>query len=180
MAKNKKEKEKDFLDLENNRYGLFWNEQSFNLEVEFGREYINKDINNFVTLHRIDVIKSKVDDLYGEADADEKVFQKPVKLRGMVDIQAGDQKYVSNGGVVRDDSGELIFRVYLKELEERGVEINRGDILAYNLSGGKERYYEVSNANAVTDETDKTIAGMKPYWKKIVAVPVKGDVVPFV
>ena len=59
------------------------------------------------------------------------------------------------------------------------LEINRGDIVEYNLSGSKNRYYEVENANNVTDETSKTIGGFKSYWKMVVAVPVKEDVVPF-
>lgn len=175
-----KKKEKDYLDLDTNRFGLFMNERSFDLEVDLGREYIDSDVNFSVTLYKIDVIKSKVDDLYLEADPDEKVFFKPIRLRGIVDIEEGEQRNMSNGGIVRDDSGNLVFRVYLKELEEKGTEINRGDILGYNMSGQKERYYEVFSANMVTDESDKTIAGMKPYWLKVTALPVKGDVVPFV
>ncbi len=132
-------------------------------------------------MYRIDVIKSKVDDLYGEADPDEKVFQKPIKLRGIVDIEASDQRYMSDGGVARDDSGNLIFKVFTKELKDNDVEINRGDFLGYNISGERERYYEVANANLVNDETNKTIAGITaPYWIKVTCVPVKGDVLPFI
>ena len=42
-----------------------------------------------------------------------------------------------------------------------------------------DRFYEVENANNVTDETQKTIGVFKTYWKKVTGVPVKEDVVPF-
>ena len=45
------------------------------------------------------------------------------------------------------------------------------------MSGEKNRFYEVENANNVTDETTKTIGGFKPYWKRVTAVPVRSDVV---
>ena len=99
----------------------------------------------------------------------------------MVNVaESKQQNYGDNlGGIVRDDTGVLSFGVYLKELEEKQVDIDRGDIIEYNMSGQKNRYYEVENANNVTDETNKTIGGFKPYWKRITAVPVKEDVVPF-
>jgi hypothetical protein len=72
-----------------------------------------------------------------------------------------------------------MFGVYLKELEEKQLEIDRGDIVEYNLSGQKNRFYEVESANNVSDETNKTIGGFKSYWKKVIGTPVKEDVVPF-
>ena len=68
---------------------------------------------------------------------------------------------------------------YVRELEEKNLEINRGDLAEYNFSGEQKRYYEVESANNVTDETKKSIGGFKPYWKQIVCVPVKEDVTPF-
>ena len=59
------------------------------------------------------------------------------------------------------------------------MDISRGDIVEYNMSGEKKRYYEVESANNVTDETKKTIGGFAPYWKRVTGVPVKEDVTPF-
>jgi len=175
----KKKKEKDFIDMENDRFGLFMSERSFDLEIDLGREYFQKDSPNVCTLYQIDIIKTKTDDLYGETKATEKVFRKPIRLNGMINIEKGDQEYMAGSGLVSDQSGNLVLKVYLKELEEKRVDITRGDIIGYNQSGEKERYYEVVNANNVSDETEKTFAGMKPFWKRVVAIPVKSDVVPF-
>ncbi len=105
----------------------------------------------------------------------------PVRISVMVNVEAGKQEfYGSNpGGIARDDTGILSFGVYLKELEEKHLEIDRGDVVEYNMSGEKSRYYEVESVNSVTDETNKTIGGFKPYWKRVTGVPVKEDVVPF-
>jgi hypothetical protein len=99
----------------------------------------------------------------------------------MITVEDGKQdNYGGNpGGIARDDSGNIRFGVYLKELEEKNIEIDRGDIIEYNFSGEKNRFYEVENANNVTDETKKSIGGFKSYWRMITGVPVKEDVVTF-
>jgi len=51
----------------------------------------------------------------------------------------GKQQYYGEnaGGIVRDDTGNLSFGIYLKELEDKQVDIDRGDIIEYNMSGQK-------------------------------------------
>ena len=78
------------------------------------------------------------------------------------------------------DMDGTVFESHLDWIKIREeLEIDRGDIIEYNMSGEKNRYYEVESANNVVDETSKTIGGFKPYWKRITGVPVKEDVVPF-
>lgn len=174
-------KKKQNIDLENDRYGLFMTENSFELDVMYGRNFIQTDNAQYVIIHRINIIESKSHALYGQAKAKDKKFMKPVKIDVMVNVEEGKQEYYggNQGGISRDDSGIISFGVYLKELEEKNIEINRGDVIEYNMSGSKNRYYEVESANNVTDETKKTIGGFKPYWKRVTGVPVKEDVIPF-
>lgn len=174
-------KKKQLIDLEDNRMGMFMNNNSFDLDVMYGRNFLQTDNAQYVTIHKINLIETKSHSLYGQAKTKDKKFFSPVKINIMVTIDDGKQEYYggSQGGISRDDSGNISFGVYLKELEEKQLEIDRGDIIEYNMSGEKNRYYEVEDANNVTDETKKTIGGFKPYWKKIIGVPVKEDVVPF-
>ena len=99
----------------------------------------------------------------------------------MVDVDDNKNEYYGRGegGISRDDTGEIRVSVYLKELERNQVDVDRGDIIEYNMSGENPRYYEIENAQNVTDTTSQTIAGFKPYWKLIVGVPVKEDVTPY-
>lgn len=177
MAKKKKQIE----DIQDDRMGLFMNDNSFDLDIMYGRNFLQTDNSQSVKIHRINLIETKSHSLYGQAKQKDKKFMPPVKISVMVTIEDGRQEfYGSNqGGIARDDSGNISFGVYLKELEEKQLEVNRGDIIEYNMSGEKKRYYEIESANNVSDETRKTIGGFKPYWKRIVGVPVKEDVVPF-
>lgn len=174
-------KKKQIKDLENNRMGMFMTNNSFDLDVEYGRNFLQTDNAQRVIVHRMNLIETKSHALYGQAKTKDKKFLTPVEISVMVTIEDSSQDYYggSEGGISRDDSGNISFGVYLKELTEKNLEVNRGDIIEYNMSGEKNRYYEVENANNVNDETKKTIGGFKQYWKRIVAVPVKEDVVPF-
>lgn len=174
-------KKKQNINLENDRYGLFMTENSFDLDVMYGRNYLQTDNAQEVIIHKINIIETKSHSLYGQAKAKDKKFMKPVRISVMVNVENGQQSYYGDnqGGITRDDTGGISFGVYLKELEEKNLEIDRGDIIEYNMSGTKNRYYEVESANNVTDETNKTIGGFKPYWKKITGIPVKSDSVPF-
>lgn len=174
-------KKKQIIDIENQRMGLFMTSNSFDLDVMYGRNYLQTDNAQEVIIHKINVIETKSHSLYGQAKTKDKKFMTPVRISAMVTVEEGKQEYYggNQGGITRDDSGNISFGVYIKELEEKHLEINRGDIVEYNMSGEKNRYYEVESANTVNDETKKTIGGFRSYWKKITAVPVKEDVVPF-
>ena len=173
-------KKKRNIDLETQRYGMFMSENSFNLDISYGRNYLQSDVVHEVEVYKVNVIKSKSHNLYGQSKPQDKVFFPPVRIKVMITIETNDQTYYggNEGGIVRDDTGNLVFGVYIKELEENNIDIQRGDYIGYNMSGIKTRFYEVENANNVTDVTDKTIGGFKPYWKKITAIPIKEDVIP--
>lgn len=174
-------KKKQIIDLENQRMGLFMTDNSFDLDVMYGRNYLDTDNAQEVILHKINIVETKSHNLYGQAKTKDKKFFAPVRLKVMITIEDGKQEYYGSnpGGISRDDTGNIRFGIYLKELEEKGVEIDRGDIIEYNLSGEKNRFYEVVSANNVSDETKKTIGGFKSYWKLVFGTPVKEDVVPF-
>lgn len=174
MAKKKKN-----IELEEERYGLFMSDNSFDLDISYGRDYLKTDNVQYVVLHRINAIKTKKHKLYGQTKAKDKAFFAPVRLNVMLNIEDGDLSYYGDGGISRHDTGKLIFGIYNEELEEKDTEITRGDIIEYNMSGSHPRYYEVEDADEVSDTTSKSIGGFKSYWKRITSVPVKEDVVPF-
>ena len=79
-------KRKNKFDLENNRYGLFMTENSFELDIMYGRNFLDTDVNFFVKIYRVNIIKSKVHKLYGQAKAKDKKFFTPIEIHAMVDI----------------------------------------------------------------------------------------------
>lgn len=172
-------KKKDHIDFEEERYGLFMSDNSYDLDVMYGREYLKVDSPFFVNYYKINILKTKVDDLYGESKPSDKKFFAPIKLNVMMDIEDGNEKFMSDTGILRDDVGNLIFGVFEEELKERSIEVILGDYVSINVSGQRERFFEVSNPNYVSDSTSKSRGGFRnDYWRLIEATPVKEDVVP--
>ncbi len=174
-----KKKEQN-IDLEQQRFGIFINDNSFNFDIMLGRNFLKTDSPFKVKYYRIDVLKSKVDDLYGESKPADKKFFSVIEFHVMIDIEDGDTSYFGEDGLPRNDSGPLTFGIYLDEINEKQTEIMRGSYVSFNFSGTKDRFFEIVEADNVSDITSRTIGGYKPYWKKIVAIPVKEDVVPFI
>jgi len=172
-------KKKQNIDLEQERYGLFMSDNSFDLDIMYGREYLNSDSPFKVKYYRIDAINSKVDDIYGEAKPADKKFFAPIEFHVMLDVDDGETKYFGEDGLPRNDSGPLTVGIYVDEIKEKQTEILRGNYLSFNFSGEKERFYEIMEADNVNDITSRSVGGFRPYWRKIVAIPVKEDVLPF-
>ena len=76
MAKKKEQ----IIDLENQRYGMFMSENSFELDIAYGRNYMETDNVQEVIIHKVDVIKSKTHHLYGQSKTKDKIFFTPVKI----------------------------------------------------------------------------------------------------
>ena len=174
-------KNKNIVDMTEHRYGMFMSEESNELSIMYGRTYLETDNVQEVELHKINIIETKSHSLYGQAKSKDKKFMQPIKLKVQISVEDGQQQYYGDGkaGIVRDDTGNLVFNIYLKELEENGVEIDRGDIIQYNMSGYKNRYYEVENSDNVIDKSTRSMGGFFTFWKKVKAVPVKEDTIPF-
>lgn len=172
-------KRKDHIDFEEERYGLFMSDNSFDLDVMYGREHLKVDSPFFINYYKINILKTKVDDLYGESKPADKKFFAPVKLNVMMDIEDGAGKFLSETGILRDDVGNLIVGVFEEELKEKGIEVVLGDFVSINVSGQRERFFEISDPNYVNDSTSKSRGGFRnDYWRKFEATPVKEDVIP--
>jgi hypothetical protein len=172
-------KRKDHIDFEEERYGLFMSDNSYDLDVMYGREYLKVDSPFYINYYKINILKTKVDDLYGESKPADKKFFAPVRINVMMDIEEGAEKFMSETGILRDDVGNLIFGVFEEELREKGIDFILGDYVSINVSGKRERFFEIVNPNYVSDSTTKSRGGFRnDYWKAIEATPVKEDVVP--
>ncbi len=168
---------KKYNNLEDNRFGMYYTDKSFDLDIMYGREYMKKDTIHQVTLYKINIVKSNVDDLYGQTSTKNKTYLPPVIINGLVRI--GDVNlfnYGDDNSLMREDVDDLQFTVYLKELEEKNIDFDRGDIIEYNTDNTRRRFYEIVNANKVVDATSKSRGSFKPFQKTIVAIPIKEDV----
>jgi hypothetical protein len=131
-------------------------------------------MNFTVVLYRIDRLKTKTDDVYGEALKDGIKFLPPIELKGYVQISAPENKQIAGNkpGINQTEPGNMRFSTYQKQLDELSIDINFGDYLGYYETENRIRYYVVNNDGRVVSDNKHNYAGYKPYYRTIMASAV--------
>jgi hypothetical protein len=158
-----------------NRIGKFFDGNDFNLELSFGEEWMYNDMNFTLVLYRVDKLKTKKDDVYGEAVSDAITFLPPVEFKGLVQVMAPENKYLGTSKIGQFEPGNLRVSVYQRHLDELEVDINYGDYIGYMESETVMRYYVVNNDGRVTSDNKHTYGGYKAFYRTIMASPVTND-----
>ena len=154
------------------RIGKFFDENDFMIDLQLGSEWLHGDMNFTLVLYRIDRIKTKTDDIYGETVSDGIKFLPPVEFKGYVQIFAPENKFLGNSKIDQVEPGNLKVSVYQSHLDELGIDINFGDYIGYYETETRVRYYTVNNDGRVISDNKHTYAGYKPFYRSIIASPV--------
>jgi hypothetical protein len=154
------------------RLNKFFSGEDYNLDVSMGEEWLHGDLNFTLVLYRIDRIKTKKDDVYGESLTDGIHFLPPVEFKGYVQVLAPENKTVGNSKINQFEPGNIKVGVYQKHLDELEIDINFGDYIAYYETETVVRYYTVNNDGRVNSDNRHTYGGVKPFYRSIVASPV--------
>ena len=117
-------------------------------------------------------LKTKTDDVYGETVEDGIKFLPPIEFSAFVGIAAPENKNVGTTKNAQFEPGNITISVYIKTLEELGIDIDFGDYIGYYDSEDFVRYYTVVNDGRVTSDFKHTYKGYKPFYKTIIAAPV--------
>ena len=158
------------------RVNKFFSREDFNLEVDFGREWLEGDINIKVILFRVDQGESLVDDIYGEASRGEIRFKPPVEITVNFQMETPVNKAYNNDGSMRYlEHGNLTLGVYQEHLNELEVDINYGDYIGYAETEDKIKYYTVTNNGIIHSDNAHTIVGYKGFYRTITCVPTDLD-----
>lgn len=154
------------------RVGKFFGSDDYNLDLSIGEEWLYGDMNFTLVLYRIDRIKTKTDDVYGETLKDGIKFLPPVEFKAYVQIMAPENKNLGSSKVNQFEPGNIKFSVYLKHLEELGIDINFGDYIGYYETEDRVRYYVVNNDGRVVSDNKHNYAGYRPYYRTLMASAV--------
>ena len=155
------------------RVNKFFSQEDFNLEVDFGREWLEGDINIKVILFRVDQGKSLTDDIYGEAAKNEIRFKAPVELTVNFQMEAPrNEAYNPDGSLRHLEHGNIVFGVYQSHLDELGVDINYGDYIGYAETEDNMTYFTVANNGIINSDNSHTIVGYKGFYRTVTCVPV--------
>ena len=157
------------------RNNKFFSGEDFNLEMEFATEYMEQDANQTVILYQVDYEKTKVNDIYKEANKEDIRFKTPVEITVIYDLQDSETKAyrenMSKGIYVKP--GKLTFSVLLKELEENSCDISRGDYIGIQINPEFMIYFTVADDGKMAMTSNKnTLYGTQPYYRTVICSPV--------
>ena len=153
------------------RVNKFFGSEDFKLQESLGMEYLHGNLNFTLVLFRVDRSKSKVDDVYGEAGVEEIRFYPPVEFKGLVNIAQPTNDSYANGLMRYMENGQLTIGVYIKELNELGIDIAYGDYIGYPETEDRTRYFTVANDGKITSDNAHTILGYKAFYRTFVCLP---------
>ena len=154
------------------RMNKFFSEEDFSLDIGMGEEWLYGDMNFTLVLYRVDKLKTKTDDVYGETISDGIKFLPPVEFKGYVQILAPENKNLGNTKLNQFEPGNMKVSVYQKQLDELNIDINFGDYIGYYETETRVRYYTVTNDGRITSDNKHNYAGTRPYYRSIIASAV--------
>ncbi len=152
----------------------YYSEKDFVYEQMFSREYSDTDAIAIIRLYRMDIVKSSVHRIYGEAKPSQKKFLTPIEMN--VTITLGDLEHnnIVSSGINRQNPSSVELGIYKEEMEEKNVTINKGDFFAY-FDGERERFYEIITVSNIA--SNNSMLGYKPFYMTFTAVHVLRDAI---
>lgn len=148
----------------------FFSGEDFDLELDFAKEYIEQDANQTIILYRVDLEKTKVNDVYKEASKDSIRFLTPIELPVVYEISDAEMKAYGTKTQkgIYSQTGKLTFSVLISTLEEYGCDISRGDYVGVQIDSTHREYFTVTDDGRVGATANKfSMYGTKPYARKI-------------
>lgn len=156
----------------------FFGDDDFNLELHFAQEYLEQDAGQTIILYMVDLNKTKVNDIYKEAQKDAIRFYPPIELPVIYEISDAETK-AYNGRLQKGmyaKTGVLKFSVLLTTLEENHCDISRGDYIGVQIDSTHREYFVVTDDGRVATTANRfTMFGTKPFARTISAAPIDNN-----
>ena len=163
------------------RGNKFFDENDFQLEQDFAREFVESDINQTAVLFSVDVNLSDSDDYYGQCTKNQLRFHAPIELKIYGTIEKADLIAMNNtqGSVIQQIGGKFSFGIYTQQLDELNVDIKRGDFIGYAITETDLRYFEVADDGRKNYDNKHTIMGYKPAYRSIECTEINPGTINF-
>ena len=119
-----------------NRNNLFYSDESFNYELEIGKNYVEQDMNQTLVLYSVDNSSTNINNIYGETKTNQVRFKPPVEFHCVYTIEPPELKAydkTKNIGTYMK-TGKLKFGVYKETLDELGIELKPGDYIGAQIN----------------------------------------------
>jgi len=136
-----------------NRNNLFYDKESYDFEMQVGKEYIEQDMNQTIVLYQVKVGTTNTDAVYGEADANNIEYETPIEVHCVYKIEQPELK-------AYDKTKQL------------GVDIKNGDYIGVQINPNLMIYFVVNNDGRNNYDNSHTLWGTVPLFRTIQASPV--------
>lgn len=175
-------KTEKFNEHENNLKGIdkFFGEKEASFFHSAGREITERILNESFLLYRIDLKKTNIHALYGEAKV--KRWLPEIEVFGRINVENNEPSYHVKGGLLKKGMGEFTAHVYLEHLNELNLVSQKSDnevILNFRIGdflGFKGQYYEITDNGFSQLSNKNSWAGDRRFYVTIKAIEVDEDV----
>lgn len=157
-----------------NRNSLFYDAESFALEREIGKNYIEQDMGQTVVLYQVDASKTQVDAVYGETDHRNVAYKTPVEIPCVYKIEESELKSYNSDKQLGtyNKVGKLTVGVYKETLDELGADIKKGDYIGIQVTPEHMEFWVVVNDLKCNYDNAHTLWGTIPLYYTVQAAPV--------
>ena len=157
-----------------NRNSLFYDKESYNFELEMGKNYIEQDMGQTIVLYQVIAQETQSDAVYGETDAGAVQYKTPIEVPCVYQVDEPElrsyDKSKNLGTYMK--TGKLTVGVYQETLDELGAEIKKGDYIGIQVSPEHIEYWVVNNDGRNYYDNAHTLWGTVPLYRTIQCYPV--------
>lgn len=157
------------------RVNLWYDDMDFDTDMDIVDDFLTTDANFRVVLFRVDRVNTNYDDVYGESDTNEVRFLPPVELVvSALKIEPAEPKEYGQGAgsITYTDRGPLSFAVTTSSLDNKSLDIRRGDFIGYAYSESGLQYWTVRDDGRMNMDNAHTLYGTRPFFRSIKCLPV--------
>ncbi|GIV43991.1 MAG: hypothetical protein KatS3mg035_1114 [Bacteroidia bacterium] len=160
---------------------IFFGEKERNFFSSVGREITEKVLQESFLLYRIDLQKTQVHKLYGQAKR--KVWLPEIQIFGRINVEVEEPTYQVSGGIEKKGMGKFTAHVYLDHLEElglitkeQGTNVIVSGIKMGHFIGYKGQFYKIVDDGYSQISNEFSWAGDRRFYITIKGVEVDEDI----
>jgi hypothetical protein len=158
----------------------FFTNKEASLFTSAGREITEGILQTSFLLFKIDLKKTKVHKLYGEAKV--KNYLPPIEIFGRINVEVVDPSFQTKSGIVKKGFGNLTAHVYLEQLRELDlIEKEQGNIIITKIKMGdfigyKGQFYKITDDGHAQITNKHSWGGDRRFYITIKGVEVDEDI----
>lgn len=158
----------------------FFTDKEADFFTSSGREITEGILQTSFLLFKMDLQKTKVHPLYGEAKV--KHYMTPVEIFGRINVEVEDPKYQVKQGLTKKGFGNFTAHIYIDQLRDLDlIEKEQGNVIITKMKGGdyigyKGQFYKIYDDGYSQISNKHSWGGDRRFYITIKAFEVDEDI----